>query len=70
VTYNFANNSSADVDVAVINASGAVVGEGGVAPNLVSGFSAGVGEYWVVENSSGGCLAVLEIDGGGQATVN
>jgi hypothetical protein len=70
VTYNFANNSSADIDVAVINASGAVVGEGAVGPNLVSGFSAGVGEYWVVENASGGCLGVLEIGGGGTATVN
>ncbi len=25
--------------------------------------------YWVVENSGGGCLAVVEVEGGGQATV-
>jgi hypothetical protein len=33
------------------------------------GTSANVGQYWEVENSGGGCLALLDIAGGGQAVI-
>jgi serine/threonine protein kinase len=69
VSYAFANNSSGDVQIAMIDASGAVVPQATIEPGGVSGASASVGSYWVVENSGGGCLAVVEVEGGGQATV-
>ena len=69
MSYAFANNSSGDVQIAMIDTSGAVVPQATIEPGGVSGASASVGSYWVVENSGGGCLAVVEVEGGGQATV-
>jgi eukaryotic-like serine/threonine-protein kinase len=70
VQYSFFDNSSANVEVASIDASGALTWEATLDPGQNFGASTFVGNYWVVERSGGGCLAVLDIDGGGQATVN
>jgi predicted Ser/Thr protein kinase len=69
VEYGFSDNSSADIAVAVIDASGNVQQEVTLGPggNYTAGTS--VGTYWVVENSGGGCLAVVDVGGSGRATV-
>jgi eukaryotic-like serine/threonine-protein kinase len=69
VSYTFVNHSSVDIQVAAIDSSGAVEVQATIEPGGESGASASVGSYWVVENSGGGCLAVFEIEGAGQATV-
>jgi serine/threonine protein kinase len=69
VSYTFVNRSSVDVQVAAIDSSGAVEGQATIEPGGEFGTSASVGSYWVVENSGGGCVAVFEIEGGGQVTV-
>jgi hypothetical protein len=69
VEHSFINNSSSSVEIAVITSSGALSGQGTIGPGAQTGTAANVGQYWVVENSSGGCLAVLDIDDGGQAVI-
>ena len=53
----------------MIDSSGALEWQATVNPGAVFGTAASVGQYWVVENSSGGCLTVLDLAGGGQAVV-
>jgi eukaryotic-like serine/threonine-protein kinase len=69
VEYSFSDQSSANIAIAVIDASGAETQEVTMSPggNYTAGTS--VGTYWVVENSGGGCLAVVDVGGSGQATI-
>jgi serine/threonine protein kinase len=69
VDFSFADQSSSDIAVAVIEASGSVVSEVTLAPGGDYTAGTAVGVYWVVENSGGGCLAVVDVGGSGQATV-
>ena len=69
VQYTFVNNSSVSVQVASIDASGAVQWQATLVSGADFGTSANVGQYWEVENSGGGCLALLDIAGGGQAVI-
>jgi len=69
VSYSFVNDSSVDVPVEVISSSGGLEPAATIEPGGVFGTTASVGSYWVVENSSGGCLGVFEIESGGQVTV-
>jgi hypothetical protein len=57
------------VQLAYIDDSGAVVGVGSISPGQVYTASTNVGDYWVVKNSGGGCLAVVDVGGSGTATV-
>jgi hypothetical protein len=58
------------VQIAEIDTSGGEEVYATMGPGLVYTPPTYTGVYWVVENSGGGCLAVFEIDGGGQVTVN
>ena len=69
VAFSFVDHSSANVQIAEINAGGAVIPEATIAPGGVYTAGTNVGAYWVVENSGGGCLAVVGVDGGGEAVV-
>jgi hypothetical protein len=69
VQYTFVNNSSASVAIASIDSSGAESWQSTISPGAEFSASANVGQYWVVQKSGGSCLAVLDIDGGGQATI-
>jgi hypothetical protein len=69
VSYSFVNDSSVDVPVEMISSSGGLEPAATIEPGGVFGTTAAVGSYWVVENSSGGCLGVFEVEGGGQVTV-
>ena len=57
------------MQIAYIDDSGAEVSEGTLGPGQVYTPSTYVGAYWVVETSGGSCLAVVGVDGSGQATV-
>jgi hypothetical protein len=69
VQYSFSDQSSANIAIAMIDASGTEIQEVTMGPggNYTAGTAVGV--YWVVENSGGGCLAVIDVGGSGQATV-
>ena len=69
VSFTFADQSSANIGIAYIDSSGAVVAVATVGPGGVYTAGTYVGAYWVVENSGGGCLAVVGVNGSGQATV-
>ena len=69
VGYSFVNDSSVDVPVEMISSGGGLEPAATIEPGGVFGTTASVGSYWVVENSSGGCLGVFEIQSGGQVTV-
>jgi eukaryotic-like serine/threonine-protein kinase len=69
VSFTFTDNSSADVSIYEVGSGGslsamATIGEG----NVYTATTA-VGDYWMIGRSSGGCLAVFEIDGGGTVTI-
>jgi hypothetical protein len=70
VQFSFVDHSSADVQISYIDPSGAIVNEATLVPGSSTGFTTYVGDYWVVQNSGGGCLAVVAIEGGGQAVVS
>jgi eukaryotic-like serine/threonine-protein kinase len=70
VGYSFADNSSSNLRIGVINTSGALVWEDAVGPDLVGGETAAVGDYWVVATSSGACLAVVHITGSGETVIS
>jgi hypothetical protein len=53
----------------MINAGGAVVPEATVGSGGVYTAGTSVGAYWVVENAGGGCLAVVGVEGSGEAVV-
>jgi hypothetical protein len=69
VEYSFSDQSSSDIAVAVIDASGTVTQEVTLAQGGLYTAGTAVGTYWVVEKSGGGCLAVVDVGGSGQATV-
>ena len=69
VSFTFHDESSADIAIAVIDASGNEVQEVTLGPGGVYTAGTSVGTYWVVENSGNGCLAVVDVGGSGQATV-
>jgi hypothetical protein len=54
----------------MIDTSGGVIGEATVAAGGVYTAGTFVGAYWEVENSGGGCLAVVGINGSGEAVVS
>jgi hypothetical protein len=69
VQFAFTDNGSGEVRIASIDANGVVtpyadIGQGGTLT-----VSTSVGDYWVLEKSAGGCLAVFEIDSGGRVVV-
>ena len=57
------------MQIAYIDDSGAEVGVGSIGPGQVYTAATSAGDYWVVENSGGGCLAVVDVGGSGTATV-
>jgi eukaryotic-like serine/threonine-protein kinase len=69
VEFSFADQSSAGVQIAEIENGGGVAGVATLAPGGIYTAGTSVRSYWVVENSGGGCLAVVGVDGSGQATV-
>ena len=69
VEYTFVNNSSVSVAVASIDSGGNVSWQSTISPDGEFSASADVGQYWEVAQSGGGCLAVLDVDGGGQAVI-
>jgi hypothetical protein len=70
VQFGFVDNASVDVQIASIDATGAVSSYATLIPGATLEVATHVGDYWVVENSGGGCLAVVGVNGGGQATVS
>ena len=69
VQFGFVNDTSGNLQLDEISASGALVYAATVAPGGSYGVGTNVGVYWVVESSGGGCLAVFGINGAGQVTV-
>ncbi len=69
VTYSFVDNGPSDLQIAEIDASGSRVPYATVVPGAVLTVSTAVGDYWVVENAGGGCLAVFGINGSGRVVV-
>jgi eukaryotic-like serine/threonine-protein kinase len=69
VNYGFSDNSSADISIDVIDASGNEQNEVNLGPggNYTAGTA--VGTYFVIRNSGNVCVAVVEVGGSGQATV-
>jgi Protein kinase domain len=70
VEFSFVDHSSANVQIAMINAAGAVLPEATIASGGVYTAGTNVGDYWVVETAGGGCLAVVGVDGSGEAVVS
>lgn len=69
VEFSFVDNTSADVQIASIDASGAVEPYATLTPGGTLGVGTNVGAYWVVENSGGGCVAVVGVNSAGQAVI-
>ena len=69
VQYTFVNNSSVSVAVGSIDSAGNVLWQSTISPGAEFSPSAEVGQYWEVAVSGGGCLTVLDVDGGGQAVI-
>lgn len=67
--FSFVDNTSADVQIASIDASGAVEPYATLTPGGTLGVGTNVGAYWVVENSGGGCVAVVGVNSAGQAVI-
>ncbi len=70
VNFTFVNNSSGTVQIDEIGTSGALYSDATLTPGLQYSASANVGLYYVVEKSSGGCLAVFHVTGSGQVTIS
>jgi eukaryotic-like serine/threonine-protein kinase len=69
VQFSFVDNSSANVQIASIDTTGAVEWYATLIPGASAAVGTNVGAYWVVENSGGGCLAVVGVNGGGEAVI-
>ena len=67
--FTFADHSSANVQIAGIDSSGAEYGVTTLGPGEVYTANTAAGDYFVVENGGGSCLAVVDVGGSGQATV-
>ena len=67
--FTFADHSSATIQIAGIDSSGAESGVSTLGPGEVYTANTAAGDYFVVENGGGSCLAVVDVGGSGQATV-
>ena len=67
--YTFVNNSSVSVAVYSIDSGGSLLWRSTIDPGAQFSTSADVGQYWVIKQSGASCLAVLDVDGGGQAVI-
>ena len=67
--FNFADHSSANIQISGIDSSGAEYGVTTLGPGEVYTANTAAGDYFVVENGGGSCLAVVDVGGSGQATV-
>ena len=67
--FTFADHSSANIQIAGIDSSGAEYGVTTLGPGEVYTANTAAGDYFVVENGGGSCLAVVDVGGSGQATV-
>jgi len=67
--FTFADHSSANIQIAGIDSSGAESGVTTLGPGEVYTANTAAGDYFVVENGGGSCLAVVDVGGSGQATV-
>ena len=69
VNFSFINNSRGTVVVDEIGTNGALYSDATLSPGHQFSGAAYVGLYYVLEKSSGGCLAVFHVTGSGQVTV-
>jgi hypothetical protein len=69
VQLGFVNNSSGTLAIDEVSTSGALGYDATLAPGGQFAVGTYVGVYFVVEKSSGGCLAVFRVTGSGQVTV-
>jgi eukaryotic-like serine/threonine-protein kinase len=67
--FTFADHSSATIQIAGIDSSGAESGVATLAPGEVYTANTAAGDYFVVENGGSSCLAVVEVGGSGEANV-
>jgi serine/threonine protein kinase len=67
--FTFADRSSASIQISGIDSSGAEYGVTTLGPGEVYTANTAAGDYFVVENGGGSCLAVVDVGGSGQATV-
>jgi hypothetical protein len=67
--FTFADRSSANIQISGIDSSGAEYGVTTLGPGEVYTADTAAGDYFVVENGGGSCLAVVDVGGSGQATV-
>jgi serine/threonine protein kinase len=67
--FTFADRSSANIQISGIDSSGAEYGVTTLGPGEVYTANTAAGDYFVVENGGGSCLAVVDVGGSGQATV-
>jgi serine/threonine protein kinase len=67
--FTFADHSSANIQISGIDSSGAEYGVTTLGPGEVYTADTAAGDYFVVENGGGSCLAVVDVGGSGQATV-
>jgi eukaryotic-like serine/threonine-protein kinase len=67
--FTFADHSSATIQIAGIDSSGAESGATSLGPGEVYTANTAAGDYFVVENGGGSCLAVVDVGGSGQAAV-
>jgi hypothetical protein len=67
--FTFADHSSANIQIAGIDSSGAEYGVTTLGPGEVYTANTAAGDYFVVKNGGGSCLAVVDVGGSGQATV-
>jgi eukaryotic-like serine/threonine-protein kinase len=70
VNFTIVNNSSGTVQVDEISTSGGLISDATLSPGEQFSEGTYVGVYFVVEKSSGGCLAVFKVTGSGQVTVS
>jgi serine/threonine protein kinase len=69
VQFTFNDDTSTQVRIASIDASGVLTPQADIDQGGPFSVSTNTGDYWVVETSAGGCLAVFGINGGGHVDV-
>jgi hypothetical protein len=71
VQIQFVVNTSSNLELATISASGAVQYADPLNAGETTTIGTNVGVYWVVEKAGGGCLGLFWLDGGqGYVTIN
>ncbi len=70
VSFTFSNDSSADIGVYALTATGGAGGGETVGPHSSSAPGATADQAWIVENASGACLGIVRVDGSGGVTVS